>query len=91
MVVRLTIMLTNTNNEIFIVFVSALNLRFLQCILSFRLTRQNGNLKFDVHKSSSLACIGAISSTVNHHLYYFLLTQFFHHHIFDPYSTCLSP
>ena len=29
---------------------------------SFWLTRQNRNLKFNVHKSSSLACVGALSS-----------------------------
>ena len=38
--------------------------------------RQNRNLKFNVHKSS-LACIGALSSTANHHPYHFLFTLFF--------------
>ena len=42
------------------------------------------------YKSSSLAFIGTLSSTVNHHSYYFLLTQFFHNNISDLYSTCLN-
>ena len=45
---------------------------------------QNRNLKFNVHKSSCLACIDVLSSIVNHHPYYFLFTNF------DPYSTCLN-
>jgi len=31
--------------------------------------KQNKCLNFNVHKSSSLACIGALSNTVNHHPY----------------------
>ena len=33
---------------------------------------QNRNLEFYAHKSSSLACMGALSNTVNYHPYYFL-------------------
>jgi len=35
------------------------------------------NFKFNVHKSSSLAFIGTLSSTVNHHPYYFLFMHTF--------------
>ena len=38
---------------------------------------RNRNLKFNVHKSSCLACIDVLSSIVNHHPYYFLSIQFF--------------
>ena len=38
--------------------------------------RRNNNLKFYVHKSSSLAYIDSLSYTVNHHPNYFLFIQF---------------
>ena len=59
-------------------------------ISAFYLNSQNRNLKFNVHKSSCLACIDVLSSIVNHHPYYFLFTQFIQNHNFDPYSTCLN-
>jgi len=53
-------------------------------ISSCQLKRCYKNLKFNVHRSSSLACIGALSSTVN-----YLLKLFSQSHL-DPYSICLN-
>ena len=49
------------------------------------------NLKFYAHKSSSLTCIGTLSSTVNYHPHQLLLVYavFSQSHL-NPYSTCLN-